>query len=80
MSMPDYPVHHQETAEPAAHEHFAVREVDQLQDPVDQRVTEGYEGVHRTLFEPDDDVLGKLLQPVFGCAHARVPPSDGGRP
>jgi len=70
MSLADDPIDDQIATEAAGHEHFAVRKVDQLQDAVHQGVAERDEGVHRALFQSDDDVLGQLLQPVFGLAHA----------
>ncbi len=45
---------HRRGEQPAEHEHVAVREVDQLEDPVDERVAERDERVERAVREADE--------------------------
>ena len=47
--------------EGADHEHVAVGEVDELDDPVDHRVAEGDEGVDRAERQRVGDLLGAVL-------------------
>ncbi|MPM22573.1 hypothetical protein SDC9_69030 [bioreactor metagenome] len=45
------------TGERPDHEHFTVREIDQLNDAVHHRIAEGYEGVHAAENQTVDDLL-----------------------
>ena len=60
----------------AEHEHVAVREVDQLEDPVDERVAERDQGVDETEREPVQErrrKCGRLLDEVHDEPHAHHP-------
>jgi hypothetical protein len=65
--------------ERADHEHLAVGEVDQLDDPVDQRVAEGDERPDRAVGEAGLDVpegLGRGLDEVVQDPRAQPDPED----
>jgi hypothetical protein len=49
-----------------------VREVDELEDPVDERVAERDEGVDRSLRQPDQDDVEEVGRPVFLVQNAQV--------
>ena len=61
--------------EAAGHEDLAVREVDQLQDPVDQGVAEGDERVEKPVGETADEQAPEVL----GEAHRRSVRSSSGQ-
>ena len=48
----------------AEHEHVAVREVDQLEDPVDERVAERDERVHGAVRQPDERDREEVRRPL----------------
>ena len=53
---------HRARHEPGEREDVAVREVDQLQDSVDERVAEGDEAVDEPVRQPDQPDLDELLR------------------
>ena len=52
---------HGQRQERAEHEHVAVGEVDQLDDPIDHRVAEGDQREQRAVGQPDQGVLQERL-------------------
>src|SRR3972149_3765008 len=74
-----------ERHERAEHEQVAVREVDQLDDPVDERVAEGDERDERSVAQADDERGGDELPAAAGTDHlhwrrrlAPQRPAEGG--
>ena len=56
---------HRRGDHPAEHEHVAVREVDQLEDPVDERVAERDERVHGAVRQPDERDREEVRRPLL---------------
>ena len=62
LAVPDDGVDDDVAAERAGHEHLAVREVDQLQHAVDERVAEGDQRVHRSAGQSEQQIVQEFGQ------------------